>query len=51
MTNVNFKVMLHTMSALDEPIRRKRPHKKPKQAETWQKNRQARRKFKENNDA
>lgn len=45
MTNVNFKVMLHTMSALDEPIRRKKPHAKPRQAKKWQRDRKAQRDY------
>jgi hypothetical protein len=45
MSNPNFLAMLHAMSALDEPMRRQKPHKQPKQAKTWRRNRQAERQY------
>ena len=45
MSNPNFLVMLHTMSALDERMSRRKPHKKPKQAKKWQRDRKAQREY------
>lgn len=45
MANDNFRTMLVALMPLDEPIRRKRPHSKPKQAKKWQRDRKAQRDY------
>ena len=45
MANQDFRTMLVAMMPLDEPIRRKRPHKQPKQAKAWKRDRQAQRDY------
>lgn len=45
MANDNFRTMLVALMPLDEPIRRKRPHNKPKQAKKWQRDRKAQRDY------
>jgi len=45
MANDNFRTMMVTLMPLDEPIRRKRPHKQPKQAKKWQRDRKAQRSY------
>jgi hypothetical protein len=45
MANDNFRTMMVALMPLDEPIRRKRPHKQPKQAKKWQRDRKAQRNY------
>ena len=45
MANDNFRTMMVALMPLDEPIRRNRPHKQPKQAKKWKRDRKAQRDY------